>query len=240
MDPVLIVLVGIAGLLLVGTVVLSIVRRTTRKVVRTAVRVRDEGLRSTVLAPIDAIAAWAEVERPSLRLAAAPDGTVTLLFTDIEGSTAANERLGDSRWMEVLRAHNSIIRNELKARGGHEVKSHGDGFMLAFSSADVALECAIGIQRALADGGDAGLPEPVRVRIGVHTGEAVREARDFYGINVTLAARIADHARAGEILASPVVKELVSDGDFVFEEAGALELKGVSERQRVYRVAWRR
>jgi tetratricopeptide (TPR) repeat protein len=101
------------------------------------------------LASIDMVAAAALDERPDLAPHTAPDGTVTLLFSDIEGSTASNERLGDRRWLEVLHAHNRIVREEVAAHGGFEVKSQGDGFMVAFSSARRGLECAIGIQRAL-------------------------------------------------------------------------------------------
>ena len=82
------------------------------------------------------------VDKPDLRPHAAPDGTVTILFSDIEGSTAMTERLGDQRWLELLRSHNDIVRQRVAAHEGFEVKSEGDGFMLAFQSARKALECA--------------------------------------------------------------------------------------------------
>ncbi|HEU5112551.1 MAG TPA: adenylate/guanylate cyclase domain-containing protein, partial [Acidimicrobiia bacterium] len=82
--------------------------------------------------------------------ATAPNGTVTILFTDIEGSTQLTEQLGDEDWLTVLRAHNKVVRDQVKDHAGFEVKSQGDGFMLAFPSAKEALRCAIGIQRALA------------------------------------------------------------------------------------------
>ena len=90
----------------------------------------------------EGVAAAVERERPDLKSHAAPDGTVTILFSDIEGSTAMTERLGDLRMQEVLRAHNSIVRQQVTAFGGFEVKSMGDGFMLAFSSARRTLQCA--------------------------------------------------------------------------------------------------
>jgi class 3 adenylate cyclase len=133
---------------------------------------------------------------------------VTILFSDIEASTAINERLGDVRWLKLVRAHHAIVRDQVHDHGGYEVKAQGDGFMIAFASARRAVECARAMQRAI----DARLGEhpdgPLRLRIGLHTGEAIRDEADFYGKNVALAARITDQARGGEILASSVVKQL--------------------------------
>jgi eukaryotic-like serine/threonine-protein kinase len=187
---------------------------------------------------IDRVLSWVEGERPDIARATAPDGTVTILFTDIEDSTALNERLGDGRWMEVLRAHNGIVRDCVREHGGYEVKAQGDGFMIAYPSARDALECAVEMQRKLASG-DGALDEALRVRIGLHTGEAIREGDDFYGWSVTLAARLGDQAHGGEILASSVVRDLVGNAaDVPFEDAGELQLKGIRGRQRAYRVRW--
>jgi class 3 adenylate cyclase len=176
-------------------------------------------------------------ERPSLRPAAAPDGTVTILFSDIEGSTQLNERLGDVQWLELLRAHHAIVREQVHEHGGFEVKAQGDGFMIAFPSARRAVQCA----RAIQSGIDSELGEhpeaPIRLRIGLHTGEAIREEADFYGKNIVLAARIADRAHGGEILASSVVKQLTeSAGDLRFENERELELDGLAGTHTVYRV----
>jgi class 3 adenylate cyclase len=186
---------------------------------------------------VDEVASTVASERPSLRPASAPDGTVTILFSDIEGSSAHNERLGDVRWLELLRAHNRVIRDHVQACGGFEVKAQGDGFMIAFPSARKAIQCAREIQGAMArELGDH--PDgPVRVRIGLHTGEAIRDEADFYGKNVVVAARIADAARGGEILASSVVKQLTeSAGDVAFEDPREVELAGLAGRHPVYRV----
>lgn len=184
------------------------------------------------------IVSWVEAERPDLRRASAPDGTVTLLFSDIENSSRLTERLGDQRWLEVLNAHNTIVRAQLDEHGGYEVKSQGDGFMLAFPSARQAVMCATDIQRALARRAANG-ELPVRVRIGVHTGEAIQQDGDFYGRSVICAARIAAQAEGGEILISSLVKELVEGrGDVQLREAGEFELKGLEGRQRLFRVAW--
>jgi class 3 adenylate cyclase len=224
---------------LMGRAMTSHGRQSLRSAVARLVRVRREGLRATIKGSIDAVASWADEERPDLRTAAAPDGTVTILFTDIEDSTALNERLGDRRWIDLLRSHNSIVRDCVRDHGGYEVKAQGDGFMVAYPSARRALECAIHMQQRLASAGGAELSEPLRMRIGVHTGEAVREGDDFYGRSVTLAARIGDEAEGGEILVSSLVRDLVaSTGDIAFEEAGELELKGLHGTQHVYRVPW--
>jgi class 3 adenylate cyclase len=185
---------------------------------------------------IDEVEARVRSERRSLRPASAPDGTVTILFSDIQASTELNARLGDVRWLELLRAHHAIVRREVREHGGFEVKVQGDGFMVAFPSARRAAQCALAIQRAI----QAELGEhpdgPIRVRIGMHTGDAMREDDDFYGRNIALAARIAEHARAGEVLASAVVKQLAeSGGDISFEDERVVQLKGLGE-QAVYTV----
>ena len=176
-------------------------------------------------------------DRPSLRPATAPDGTVTILFTDIEASTQLNERLGDVRWLELLRAHHAIVRDQVHQHGGFEVKSQGDGFMIAFPSARRAVECARAIQDAIASQLGDHADGSIRLRIGLHTGEAIKEEADFYGKNIVLAARIADRARGGEILASSVVKQLTeSAGDLRFENERELELDGLAGTHTVYRV----
>jgi class 3 adenylate cyclase len=194
-----------------------------------------EGFRE--LEEMESIARDVEKNRPDLSGAVAPNGTVTVLFTDIEGSTRLTEDLGDREWMEVLRKHNEIVREELALHSGFEVKSQGDGFMLAFSSARDALRCARGIQRAVADSGSNGLQ--LRVRIGVHTGEPIREADDFYGKAVILAARIAAEARGSEILVSSLVRDLTdSSGEFAFATPRAVELKGLLGTHRISPVLW--
>ncbi|HEV8625961.1 MAG TPA: protein kinase [Acidimicrobiia bacterium] len=190
-------------------------------------------------ASIDLVAAAAIEEQPDLRPHASPEGTVTLLFSDIEGSTAANERLGDQRWLEILHLHNRIVRDQVAAHGGFEVKAQGDGFMIAFSSARRAIRCAIGIQRNLATYADKHPDEPIAVRIGLHTGEVMKEAEDFFGANVALAARVAGAAEGGQILVSALLKELVeSSGEFGFGPPWEAELKGISGTRRLHAVLW--
>ena len=187
---------------------------------------------------IDAVAAKVLAERLDLTALAAPVGTVTILFSDIEDSAQLNGRLGDQRWMEVLHEHNDLVRREVSVRGGFEVKNRGDGFMLAFGSANAAVHTAIGVQRAIAER-NREAETPVHVRIGLHTGESVQEAADFYGNSVTLAARIADQACAGEILVSSLLRELTEpSGAFRFGESRTVELKGIGT-QVAHPVEWR-
>ncbi|MCH7512171.1 MAG: hypothetical protein IIB19_07390, partial [Chloroflexi bacterium] len=165
-----------------------------------ATKVKLQGITSgDIKTSIDAVAATVLANQPDLRQHAAPDGTVTILFSDIESHTAINERLGDQRWMELLREHNALVREQIQSHEGYEVKTEGDGFMVAFGSARKAVQCAIAMQRAFAKrNGDA--DESMLVRIGLHTGEPVKENNDFYGTQVTQAARIANEANGGQIL----------------------------------------
>ncbi len=188
----------------------------------------------------DAMASATASERPVLREHAAPDGTVTVLFTDIEGSTSLNERLGDARWMEVLRAHHAIVHEQVREHRGHIVKTQGDGLMVAFDSARRALQCAVAVQRTLTERAGEQADGPISVRMGLHAGEAMKEADDFYGRTINLAARIAGRARGGEILASPVVRELARGTvEIDFDGGREVTFKGFADKQRIFGVRWR-
>lgn len=188
---------------------------------------------------IDDVAESVEADRPDLSKVAAPDGTVTIMFSDIEGSTALAEQLGDERWLKLLHRHNAVIRRQLAAHSGFEVKSQGDGFMVAFASARSALRCAIAIQRDLAAYRDQSGSQVLRVRIGLHTGEVIREQEDFFGHTVILAARIGARAHGNGILVSAVLRGLVAGShEFQFGETREEHLKGLQDPQRVYEVCW--
>jgi class 3 adenylate cyclase len=186
---------------------------------------------------IDRVTASVERERPAISVHPAPDGTVTIMFSDIEGSTEKTDRLGDKAWMEVLREHNAIVRGQVKAHSGFEVKSEGDGFMVAFQSAGKALACASAIQKALLARNDSAA-EPVRVRMGLHAGEVIKEGEDFFGRNVIMAARVASQANGGEILTSGVVKALLSGSDVSWGESRMVALKGLSGEHEIWAVEW--
>ena len=172
------------------------------------------------------------IERP-------PTGLVTILFTDMEGSTAITQGLGDAKAQELVRAHNTIVRDALKAHGGREIKHTGDGIMASFSTASDALACAVVIQRAVAARAE-GQPEvPLAVRIGLNAGEPVAEEQDLYGASVQLAKRVCDHAEPGQIVASNVVRELAAGKGFLFSDIGDVVPKGFDDAVRLYEVRWR-
>jgi class 3 adenylate cyclase len=203
-----------------------------------ALKLRAQGVASgDIYTSIDAVARAVERERPQITMHPAPDGTVTIMFSDIEDSTVLTERLGDQVWQNLLRKHNTLIREQLQAHEGYEVKTMGDGFMVAFQSAKKGLDCAIAIQRAF-DGHNAADGEHVRVRIGLHAGETIKDGDDFYGKNVILASRVAGKAVGGEILVSSLLRQLVesSVGAAMFGEPREVELKGLSGTHTVYAV----
>ncbi|MCI0777720.1 MAG: adenylate/guanylate cyclase domain-containing protein [Chloroflexi bacterium] len=195
-------------------------------------------------AVLRAIEDFLGVETPSTDTQAAAaatsyaDAPVTLLFTDIEGSTTLTERLGDAKAQELLRDHNDIVRQALSARGGSEVKHTGDGIMASFPSASGALEAAIAMQRSLAKRNEEQPDEAIHVRIGLNSGEPVREGDDLFGTSVQLARRICDKAVPGQILASNVVRELVAGKGFLFADLGETAMRGFEDPIRVYEVRW--
>ena len=135
-----------------------------------------------------------------------------------------------------------MVREALKAHGGSEVKTMGDGFMASFSSATKALECAIAMQRAFADHNE-GAEEPIKVRVGLNAGEPIAEddpdgRSDLFGTAVNLAARICAHAEAGQILVPIVVRELTAGKQFLFADLGETELRGFEDPVRLYEISW--
>ena len=212
---------------------------TTLDAVTRSLSAVDEELVNESPSSVEALALTVTMERPDLGLHSAPDGTVTIVFTDIEGSSAITETLGDQEAREVFRAHEAMIREQLAKHSGYEVKSMGDGFMLAFSSARRAVQCAISIQQRFASYSDQHPEHPLRVRMGLHAGEVVREEDDLYGKNVILASRIAAEASGGQILVSALLRELIeSSGDIRFGEGRNVKLKGLSGTNRIYQVLW--
>ena len=162
----------------------------------------------------------------------------TILFTDVEGSTPLTQRLGDAKAQDVLRTHNSIVRDALTAHSGTEIKHTGDGIMASFTSASASLEAAVAIQKALADHNQAHPDAAIRVRIGLNAGEPVAEDEDLFGTAVQLAARVCDKAEPGQILASNVVQELAAGKDFDFTDQGEATLKGFEKPVRLHEVRW--
>jgi len=159
----------------------------------------------------------------------------TVLFTDLVGHTEMMSRLGDDRGRDVLREHERISREVLKANGGTEVKTMGDGFMASFGSVTKAVECAVALQRAFAEREG----EPLSVRVGLNAGEPIEEDGDLFGATVILASRIAAKAEGGEILVADTVRGLCSGKGFLFADRGDFVAKGFEEPVRVYEVRWR-
>jgi class 3 adenylate cyclase len=137
---------------------------------------------------------------------------LTVLFTDIEGSTPLLEELGEGAWFDLLHRHNGIVRAHVAAVGGREIKTQGDGFMLAFTDAAAAVTCAAGVQRSLRHLRCPHTGAPVRVRIGGDAGLVRGDGNDVMGLHVHLASRIVEQAAPGEIVVSDAVRERVGDG----------------------------
>jgi class 3 adenylate cyclase/DNA polymerase III delta prime subunit len=186
---------------------------------------------------IYSVARSVQSKRPDFQRHAAADGTVTLMFSDMEGFTAMTERLGDATAHQVIQAHNRILREQVKAHGGREIDSQGDGFLLAFPSPGSGVEAAVAMQRAFASYCAENPEEPIRIRIGLHTGQAIRDADKFFGRTVIMACRIADQARATEILVSDDVRQAIGDA-FPLGEARELTLKGFSGTHPAHPLAW--
>jgi class 3 adenylate cyclase len=207
-------------------------REAVKQVWQTANILRKDGLGAAVRSSIEDLADWAEVERPDLaRLAL--NGRVAILFSDIEESTALNERIGDRAWVRLIGKHDKMVRKHVKQHSGHVVKSQGDGFMVAFAKPEQAVRCSIDLQRALRK-----QPNRIRVRIGIHEGKSVRRGDDLFGRNVAMAARVAGEADGGEILVSEAVRDAVGDLDGItFDDGRDAKLKGFSGTHRLYGVS---
>ena len=166
-----------------------------------------------------------------------------IVFTDVVGSVAQTQALGDDGHMELLKEHNQIVREELASHGGREVKHTGDGIMASFDSVSSSVAFAIAVQQRLeARNETASLP--FGVSIGISAGEPITDDHeDLFGAAVQLAARLCAAAQSGDIVASIAVRELCMGKPFRFEDRGLLDLKGLAQPARSptpLRGAWRR
>ena len=205
-----------------------------------AVKMRAQGSASShVKASIALVAASVEAKRPSMSMAAGEDGTVTLMFSDMHDYTGMMERLGDRKALKIVEDHNAIVRTHCEAHGGFEVELRGDGFLLAFPTPQSGVRCGIALQRAFAEYSRAHPEQPISVRIGLHTGEAIRDADKFFGRTVIHAFRVADLAQSEEILISGDVQSVLAGrGGFRFADERRVTLKGFSGEHPVARVEW--
>jgi adenylate cyclase len=217
--------------------------------VQTADAIIRKGIGGSVRSSIEDLAGWARVERPNLGKVIAGD-RVALVFSDIEGSTERNERLGDLGWVTVLERHNQLIEKRVADHRGYVVKNQGDGFMIAFAEPVDAIRCCIAVQRALLKATelrDTDLQasdlraserwDGIKVRMGAHVGTSVRRGDDLFGLDVAMAARIADLAAGGQILVSEAIRASVAAVDDIeFGAPREVELKGIRGAQQVYSV----
>ena len=166
-----------------------------------------------------------------------PSGFHTLLYTDIEGHTSIIQRLGDERGRAVLREHERITRAAIDSFEGTEVLARGDGFLVRFSTAQAAIECAAELQRRLADA-SAELPVELRVRVGINAGEPIQEGDELHGAAVKATQAIAAQANGGEVLVANVVRELAAGKGFAFSDRGPHALPGLEEPVRIWELLW--
>ena len=165
----------------------------------------------------------------------APEGPgervlATVLFTDIVDSTARLQALGDSAWHELLRLHDSRLRDDLNRFRGRELKTTGDGFLAVFDGATKAVRCGAAMVRS-AQALD------LSIRVGIHTGEVEFVGGDVRGVAVHAAARVMSLAGPNEVLVSSTTSDLLEGSGLVLEDAGAHELKGLSGRRQIFRLA---
>ena len=196
-------------------------------------RLRDEVRAFIGAPPFDSV--FASPSDSSRAHARRPEGGLqTVLFTDLEGSTAMQSRLGDEAAREILRAHDAAVRTAIEEFAGREVKHTGDGLMAAFSSAAGAVNCALAVRQTIERYNAAHADEELLVRFGLNAGEPIAENDDLFGLSVTLAARIGDWGEPGQVLVTDVVRQLLLGKGFSFASLGAADLKGFNDPVPVY------
>lgn len=166
-------------------------------------------------------------------------GILTVMFTDLVGSTSMTAEMGDHGAQRIVRAHNAVVRGALAAHHGDEVKHTGDGIMASFANAAQAVRAAIQIQSDIITQREGSGGLPVHIRIGLNAGDAVKEEDDLFGSAVQLAARVCDKADTDQIFVTNSVVDLSATQGFGFESRGAMEMKGIDEPVPVYEVIWR-
>jgi class 3 adenylate cyclase len=167
--------------------------------------------------------------RPTDRGAELERALATILFVDIVRSTEKAARLGDSRWAQVMNHYYAAVRKELKTLRGKEVVTTGDGLLATFGAPVAGIRCATAIREAVRTLG-------LEIRAGLHAGEYKVSGAEVIGLAFHIGARVAAKARAGEVLVSSAVKDLMSQSEIRFKDRGFHQLKGVPERWRLYRV----
>ena len=172
-------------------------------------------------------------------LAPEPGRLLTILFADLEGFTSFTSWAEQEQVRLLIRTYHAMVREQVALHSGFEVKQTGDGFMIAFSSPARAVQCAADIQRAMASLGQNHVSHQLRVRIGLNSGDAIREGYDFFGHTVNLASRIADRADGGQVFVSEATRVLAGQiAGARFVDIGRRRLRGLRGRHRLYEVVW--
>src|SRR4029453_9127497 len=167
--------------------------------------------------------------RPASRDGELEQALATILFVDIVRSTERAAQLGDARWTQVMNHYYAAVRRELKTLRGKEVVTTGDGLLATFAAPAAGIRCATAIRQAVRTLGR-------EIRVGLHVGEYKVSGADVFGLAFHIGARVAAKARAGEVLVSSAVKDLMSQSEIRFKDRGVHQLKGVPKRWRLYRV----
>jgi class 3 adenylate cyclase len=167
--------------------------------------------------------------RPASRGAEVEQTLATILFVDIVRSTEKAARLGDARWTQVMNLYFAAVRKELKILRGKEVVTTGDGLLATFDAPVAGVRCATAIREAVRTLG-------LEIRVGLHAGEYKVSGADVVGLAFHIGARVAAKARAGEVLVSSAVRDLMPQSAIRFTDRGSHQLKGVPKRWRLYRV----
>jgi adenylate cyclase len=189
------------------------------------------------LSSIDVIASAMEPIAPVLSRMSSPDGAVTLMLSDIANASDAAQELGAERWDQLVRDHHLLVEQLVGRHDGQVAKFEGDGFLASFNSAHAGLHAAVDLQRTFTT---ASPDHPsLAIRVGVHSGFVMGNPEQLMGRNAVLTARIAAHAKAGEILVSSSAKEYTeTDPSFRFESHGEYHFKGLLGEHEVYSVLW--
>ena len=165
-------------------------------------------------------------------------GPITVLFTDIAGSTAMTQALGDAGAQKVVRVHNRIVREALSVHSGKEVKHTGDGIMASFNKTSDGIDASIQIQRETALHNQVQPDLPLHLKIGLNAGEPIAEDNDLFGTTVQLSARIVDKAAADEIFVSEIVRGICAGKNYNFSKRGGYEMKGFGDDITLFEVIW--
>lgn len=164
---------------------------------------------------------------------------MTVLFTDMVGSTDMTQQRGDVAAQEIVRRHNLIVRNALAKFGGNEVKHTGDGIMASFYSATGAIDAVVAMQRQVAEHNQRMPNQELHLRIGLNAGEPIQEEDDLFGSTVQLAARVCAATNTDEILCTALVMELSGKAKAGFRAVGAKHMKGFKDAIPLYEIPWK-